>query len=435
MNLRARPALLRVSLVLAFVLACVVFLAFLLAQAGANVPLLSTDRTYRVSVRIADVDNLVSFSDVQVAGINCGKVTALTREGDKIRVDLELDGSAAPLHEGATAQVSEKSLAGQSYLRLVDGAGAEIPSGKTLPDSAVKPSVQLHDVLASLDQPTRDALGGTLRSLGQATTNSADDIGRTMTGLAQLGRDGHTALDALAAQSEDLKALMAQSTTLLNALDTGQGQIASLVTDARRLTDSTAGQRQAVESAMRQLPGVLDSTQTAADKFRTLSSSLAPVAADLKAAAPALNTALLQLPQSTQDLRGLLPSLNTVLDKSPATLQRVPAAGDDLQELAPTVRSVLQDVNPMLRYLEPYGKDIAAFFAGFNSVWSYKAEDGLTVLRLAAVNVTAQMVKTGLPLPTDAGPLTKSNPYPLPGLSGNPTIYTGAYPHVEQDSK
>ncbi|AIJ23307.1 MlaD family protein [Amycolatopsis methanolica] len=433
MNLRSSPARLRLTLVLAFVLACVVFLAFLLAQAGAKVPLMSGSRDYRVSVRVADVDNLVPFSDVRIAGIDCGKVAALTREGDQIRLDLELNSTAAPLHEGVTVQVSEKSLAGQSYLRLVDGAGAELPSGTTLPASAVKPSVQLHDVLASLDQPTRDALGATLRSLGQATQGSANDISRTMIGLAELGRDGHTALDAIAAQSEDLKALMTQSTTLLDALDTGQGEIASLVSDASRLTQATSAQRQAVEDALRQLPGVLDSTQLAADRFRTISGSLAPVAADLKQAAPDLNTALLTLPAATRDLRGLLPSLGVTLDRAPATLQRIPTAGGDLRALAPTVRSVLRDVNPMLRYLEPYGRDISAFFAGFNAVWAYKAEDGLTVLRLAAVNLTSQVLKTGLPLPTDVGPLRKSNPYPLPGMSATPTFNAGPYPRVEQD--
>ncbi|GAB3141345.1 hypothetical protein GCM10027258_23800 [Amycolatopsis stemonae] len=433
MNLKSRPAVLRLSLVLAFVLACVVFLGFLLAQSGANVPLLGKSAGYRVSVRVSDVDNLVSFSDVQLAGLNCGKVAGIEREGDKVRLDLDLDDAAAPLHQGVTVQVSEKSLAGQSYVKLVDGSGPELPGGTVLADSAAKPSVQLHDVLASLDQPTRDALGSTLRSLGQATNGSADDIGRGMTGLAKLGRDGHTALDALSAQSTDLRALMAQSTTLLNALDTGQGQIADLVTDANRLTTATAGQRQAVEAALRQLPGVVGSTQTAADKFTALSGSLAPVAADLKAAAPALNTALNQLPQSTKDLRALLPSLGTTLDRSPATLQRIPVAGQDLRALAPTLGETLRDVNPMLRYLQPFGKDITAFFAGFNSVWAYKAEDGLTVLRLAAVNITSQILKTGLPLPADVGPLIKSNPYPLPGMSGTPTLYTGPYPHVERD--
>ncbi len=65
----------------------------------------------------------------------------------------------APLHAGSTVSVRNKTMIEETYLEITDGYGAEYDSGSRLPDAAVRPSVQLNDVLTSLDarQPSRPA--------------------------------------------------------------------------------------------------------------------------------------------------------------------------------------------------------------------------------------------------------------------------------------
>ncbi|GAB2967886.1 hypothetical protein GCM10017788_60700 [Amycolatopsis acidiphila] len=426
----------RLVVVLAFVAGCAGFFLYMWSQSGGNVPGLSQQRQYGVTVYIDDVDNMVAYSDVQVAGVPVGKVARLDHQGGKARLDLQLDGSVSPLHEGATVQVSEKSLAGQPVLNLVDGTGAPYKDGAVLPPTAVKPSVQLRDVLASLDKPTRDALSATVRSLGQGTAGSAGDVSALMTGLGNLGRGGNTALDAIAAQTGDLKALAAELNTVFNALDTGQGQIADVVSDANRLTSATAGQAQSLGDTMTKLPGVLDSATTATGKLNQLAGALAPVAADLKTAAPDLSSALEELPATTADLRGLLPSLDATLNKAPATLQGVPAVGRDVSGLAGPADDVLRDLNPMLRYLQPYGKDIAQLFQNFGSSFHHYADDGGAYVIFRPVVGPYSLRPNPLPLDNgSSGLLRQSNPYPAPGGLQDPSLFQGQYPHVERDPK
>ncbi|SNR94708.1 phospholipid/cholesterol/gamma-HCH transport system substrate-binding protein [Haloechinothrix alba] len=402
-------------------------------QVGGPMPDIVHDDPYRVSFQSADVENLKEGSDVEIAGVVVGQVADVTLAGDSARVTLNLSAEAAPVHKGVTVRVGLKSIVSQSYVEVIDGDGAAIADGAALPASAVKPSVDINDLLSTLDPETRDALRGTVRSLGTATDGTSEDLSKLMTGLGKLGREGHTALDAIAAQSDDLKALTREATTLLEALDTGRGQIADVVQDARTLTDATAGQRSALEDTVRRMPELLASANTATGKLGELSGSLAPVAADLETAAPDLSTALSQLPAVTNDLRGLLPALDGTLDTAPATLKRVPTFGHDLRQLIPDAEMTLRDVNPMLAYLKPYGRDVGAMFASFGAALDLQLDNGIRPLRMAPI-FNSNAIR-GNPLSTKADPLTWTNPYPAPGQVGNPQPYRGEYPRVERAPK
>jgi phospholipid/cholesterol/gamma-HCH transport system substrate-binding protein len=422
----------RLITVLAFVAACLVFLGYLWAQAGGTLPGLSAQRSYNFSVETDNVVNAVPFTDVEIAGVPVGKVDSIVRDGARVRLNISLDQVAVPLHRGATVQISEKSLAGQPLVRLVDGTGPEIPSGTRLPDNAVLPAVTLRDVLASLDPKTLASLGGTVRAMGVATDGRTHDLSNLMAGLADLGRNGDTALDAIAAQSNDLQRLSTELTTVFDALDTGQGEIADLVSNANRLTSATAGQKRNLEDSVRKLPPLLRGASSTSEQFDRISGSLAPIATDLRAAAPDLNKALLQLPATSADLRGLLPDLQSVLDQAPTTLKRVPSFGETTRDLIPPATSVLLDLNPALRYIKPYGHDIAQLISNFGAAFHHYAADGKAYAYVRPIFQPLSVRPQPVRLPH--GLLTNEpNPYPGPGELTDLRPFSGAYPRVERD--
>ncbi|MBQ0923536.1 MlaD family protein [Saccharopolyspora endophytica] len=400
-----------------FFVLSMVYMGYLLDKAGVTNPL-ANSQSYTASFETSDVDNAIPVGDVKVAGVNVGKIDSVEHANGKAQVVVSLEQQAAPLHEGAKVRIGAKSLAGESYIEIEDGKGEELPSGSRIPPEAVERGVQLRDVVNSLDPKTRAALGGVIRTAGEGTTGSKEDVASAMTGLGQLGRQGYTAVDAISAQSKDLTTLAQQTTTVLDALDTGQGQIASLVENAQRLTSATSGQQEDLAATVRSLPGVLSSTQTATGKLHELSSSVAPVASDLKTAAPYLNSSLQQLPQTTSDLRGLLPGLNGTLHQAPDTLDRLPVTAQDVSALVPQARTAMTNLNPMLSYIKPYGPELGAFFANFGSIFQYTDEAGIHFFRLMPDLGNEGIVK-GVPAPLP-NVLTNSNPYPAPGQSVSP---------------
>lgn len=425
--------------VFGFLAACVVFTAYVYSQAGGNVPVFSEKQPYRFSLDMSNVGNVVDFSDVHVAGVPVGKVESIEEHGRNVRVTMRLGEEAAPLHGVPKVQPTEKALTGQWGIEITDGTGPEIPNGATLPAASFVPPVTLRDVLADLDKPTRASLSSTVRSLDKSTAGRSDDISGLMKGMANLGRNGHTALDAISAQTGDLKALVRELNTVFTALDTGQGQFADVVGYANQLSAATAGQRESLETAMREMPGVLSSARNASVELGGLSESLAPVAKNLKDSAPALSAALTKLPGAAKDLRGSLPALNGTLDRAPGTLDRVPQFGADVRGLIPAGTEVLRDLNPMLRYIEPYGQEVAHAVTNFGASFHYKDASGSSMLRLLPV-LTAESAK---PLPVDIARLPgvretgliQNNPYPKPGTLENQRPFSGKYPRVERDPK
>lgn len=421
----------RTITVAAFLLLGVSVIVTLLTATGLNMPFLEDLGEYNVTLQMNDVDNLVEAGRVRIAGVEVGEVQTIDVQPGGAKVVISLHPRYAPLHQGATVWVGNKSLVEETYLGVKDGTGAAIPNGGSLPAQAVLPSTQLRDVMYSLDGKTRADMGALLLSSGKATEGTKDDVAGIFSGLGNLGRQGYDALDAVAAQGAELRSLARESTTLLRSLDTGRGQIATMVDNADRLTQATASQRSSIEGTVRRLPGVLDSASTATVKLTELSHSLGPVAHNLEEAGPDLSDALHNLPGASDDLRGLLPALDDTLGNAPRTLRKVPDFGDDLRDLIPDARDVLRDANPMLRYLKPYGPEIGAWFAGFNSAAQYTDEAGKHYFKLMPIQNDAM-----LQVPVDPGsPGAYKNAIPPPGSGGTPGPFKGQYPRVEREPR
>jgi phospholipid/cholesterol/gamma-HCH transport system substrate-binding protein len=421
----------RTVVLLVFLGLCLGALGYLWTNSGGRIPLVS-DRGYRVVVAFDDVDNLVNGSDVRQAGVKIGTVAATSVAGDRALVTLQLDRASAPLHAGVTVGVHNKSLIEETYLDVRDGTGPALADGTALPPAAGRPSVQVDDVLASLDAPTRENLGRLLRSSAVATAGRRDDIGRALAGLGAVGREGTDGLTALAAQSDDLRRLVSGGDRLVDALDTQQGRIAALVTDSERIFRATAGGRDDLADVVRKLPPLLAAARDADAGLTTLAGDLRPVAADLRAAAPDLSDALNRLPDTTRELRGLLPDLDGTLRAAPDTLDRVPALADDLDRFTPALGDDLRDVNPALHFLAPYRKDLAAFFTNFSA--SVGPDDGHDRIFRILFLFSEQTLNS--PLNINIGPLDKRNSIPRPGTGATPNPHGDAeqaYPRVHRD--
>jgi phospholipid/cholesterol/gamma-HCH transport system substrate-binding protein len=379
-------------------------------------------------IHMQNVDNSVQGDRVEIAGIEVGIVRSAAHDGDNVQIEFTIRPQYAPLHQGAQVRLGARSLVGEAYLDITDGHGPPLPSGATIPNSAVHPSVQIRQVLASLDAPTRQAMGQLLRSTSTAFNSTEPDVSGLMAGLGNLGREGYTTLDAVAAQSQDLDQLGRETTSVLQALNTGDGQIAHLVTNANQLTQATAGQQRAIGDSLREIPPVLDRATTASADIDNLSHALAPVARGLREASPFLSDAFDQLPENTRELRAVLPSLRGTLRRAPDTLRRISPFDKDVRETIDPAYQILRDVNPTLRYIQPYGPEISNFLVNLGAGFGYTDNNGANVLRLMPILNDKSIGGTPVPY----GALTYTNPYPRPGAGEHPGPFKGPYPRVER---
>jgi len=422
-----RPAVFTVAMIVAL---SVVGFCFLWLKAGGANP--AERSPYLASFETSDVKNLQPAGDVRMAGVLIGKVVEQENAGDSARITVKLDHAVAPLHRGVTFRIGQKSLIGQSFVDVVDGHGPTIPSGTTFSDKSVVPAVDIDELVETFDPKTRTALADGLQSLGYVTDDTRGSIDQLMEGTGRIGRDGYTVVDAVAAQSDDLKRLVGDATVVLAALDGRRSEISELVKNANQVASATASQEADLRATITKLPPLLDSARTATEELGGLADDLGPVAEDLDEAAPDLDAALRDLPPVTHGLRSLLPHMKSAFSRAPATLDQLPTTSREIRRAIPVADELLANANPMVAYLRPYWEDLGNFLGTFGATFDTPVENGVQPVRLAPIFNEYSVRNIPLDLQS-INPLHWNNNYPAPGSQETPKKWTGTYTEVKKD--
>ncbi len=128
---------------------------------------------YRLKAAFATAVNIRPKSPVRIAGVDVGKVTGLTREGETGLVSMEIENKGLPIHADATLKIRPRIfLEGNWFVELQPGSPSEktLSSGSTIPITQTSDPVQLDQVLDALNTDTRTNLQNFLAGYGDALT-------------------------------------------------------------------------------------------------------------------------------------------------------------------------------------------------------------------------------------------------------------------------
>jgi virulence factor Mce-like protein len=282
-----------------------------------------------------DAQNIRAKSPVRIAGVDVGKVTKvehLTDENgdgvDAAVVTMSIEDSGRPVREDATMQLRPRLfLEGNLFVDVNPGTpGAdELASGSVIPMEQTSYSVQLDQVLTSLQQPVRENLQVFLKEFGDALDKygGAEGFRETFrTSPAAFGATAQVNEALLGRQPGDLVGFVRNLDTVVKALDTNEPALQDLVTNFRIVTGSFAAESQALEQAIIELPQVLAVGRPALAKLNTSFPALRAFAREalpgVKAANPALTDAIPFIGQLRQlvsqgELRGLVDELRPTI--------------------------------------------------------------------------------------------------------------------------
>ena len=128
-----------------------------------------TSPGYEVQATFRNAVNIAIKSPVRISGVNVGKVTEMEQKGDNTVVTFTVDDEGRPIREDASAQIRPRLfLEGNWFIDLDPGT----PDSKEMPDNGMIPvgntatSVQVGDVLRTLQTPERANIQRLLESLG-----------------------------------------------------------------------------------------------------------------------------------------------------------------------------------------------------------------------------------------------------------------------------
>jgi phospholipid/cholesterol/gamma-HCH transport system substrate-binding protein len=256
-----------------------------LLVAGAVVAVAAPGRMsgspHEFTITFPTASGLVSGSDVLEAGSKVGTISDIKPlQGDRASLTVSIDDDHWPLHQGLQADIRPKSLLGEKYVDLHDGAAKNPVYDVNAPLNAGGDSVpvELDQFINSLDTDTRSALRVLLNDLGAGIAGRGVDLNQAIqTGrddLAHLAVTGQTlnnrdpdldrilvGLDGLFAkltqddQLNQMSQLIDNGKATLDAVEAEQAAFSRSFSDAER---ALAEANMSFDSVISNLRGTLD---------------------------------------------------------------------------------------------------------------------------------------------------------------------------------
>jgi virulence factor Mce-like protein len=216
-----------------FAVLCVVGMEFLAVNIGQPNPLVSD---YQVHAVFVDADGVPTAADVRVAGVQVGKVTAVSHDpknpGFSV-VTLQIsNANAVPVYSNGMAVVRPKTLLGEKYVDLTvgdRGAGQQIPPGGYLPQARTSKDVSNDEIFNAFDAKTRQQQQVVLQELDKATQGRAGDISALLPQLTQIVQDLSPLAKVYEKDNPQVDSIFVNFNILMKTLADERGQLAGLL--------------------------------------------------------------------------------------------------------------------------------------------------------------------------------------------------------------
>jgi phospholipid/cholesterol/gamma-HCH transport system substrate-binding protein len=355
----------RVAVLAAFTLSCFGLLTFLWLAFGGTTPL--KPQGYRVTVAFDEATQLAKEADVRISGVPVGKVKTMRANPATGLTDavLELDADYAPLPRDTRAILRAKTLLGETYVALTPGsrAAAKVAEGGRLGTGQVAKTVELDEVLRTLDPATRKAFRSWTQTLAVGLDGRGRDLNDALGQLAPFTEDTAALLAALRSQSTALSRVVADTGTVAAALTERRGQLRRLVESGDRAFTAIGSRDRSLAAAVRELPRFQREARTAVTRLTATARSADPLVAQLRPAARELSPTLVDLSAAAPDLEALLADLDPLVSASQRGLPAVRAVLGDLKPFLGALDAPVDELAPMVSHLDRFKPEIGAFFA------------------------------------------------------------------------
>jgi phospholipid/cholesterol/gamma-HCH transport system substrate-binding protein len=239
---------------------------------------------------------------------------------------------------------------------------------------------------------------------------------------------GHV-LQSLAEDRDQVAQAIDRVGRVSDAVDERRATVRTVAQQALTSLRAVAGRDEELRATLDKLPGTLTQVQRTTGKLTAASDVATPVVANLAAAVGDVRPAVEHLRPAAQNGREVVRSLSAAAPGLQGTMKQLASLSPALSRALPDVKRTLCQVNPILRYVEPYTKDVIAAIIGLGS--SSNAYDAIGhAIRLSPIINENSLA--GLPENVSraantlirAGFLQKTtgltwDPYPKPGKIGS----------------
>ncbi|GAB3077932.1 MCE family protein [Nocardioides zeae] len=359
----------------------------------------STSTPYTLTFVMPSANQAFEGGRVLLDGETVGSVEEVgVRDGQAV-VTVAVDPDHAPLPSGTSARITWESVLGARVLELLPGAAgnAAMPSGHLVTENVE--AVELDDLLALLDEPTRRSLQGLVVQLDNALSGSEADLNETIRAAGPTIEALGEVLRAVGEDGPAIRALVTELSGVAQTVASRDDELSASVTHLRTALGELAGQQQALSATLERLPGTLATAE------QTLDGAVAPIGAarellqDLRPLTDPLPEIAATLRPVLANARPVLEDLTPTLADADELLTATPALVNGLNDALPTASSALDQLNPMVAFLRPYTPELAGWLSNWVGIFGSQNTTGNYARALITASTTSVVGNPGIPLP------------------------------------
>ena len=319
----------------------------------------------------AGAPQLYAGNDVQVDGLDVGRVQSVYYSGGRAIVVMGLGDEFWPYHEGTTATLRFGTTVGNATRRvdLVPGpkSAPAIGENGVIPEQRTAPAVEFDQVFNVLNARTRaglqQMLAGTGATFGPRAAQLGAGVQATAPALASLsGLAGD-----LAADEYGLRSLVAHGDEVTSTLAARSSTISSLVSGMGTTFATFSSHATQIAASLDRVPYTLDNARTTLARLDTSINGLRGLMTDLRPGAAQLAPLAGSLRPTLADLHATVPAAVSALELGTSAGPEVASLLRAGQTFASAATPALEKVTPIVACLRPYTPELAGLLGTWTS--------------------------------------------------------------------
>jgi phospholipid/cholesterol/gamma-HCH transport system substrate-binding protein len=324
---------------------------------------------YTVSAYVSNARGIAKNSNVFEAGLPVGLVTGVKRNGPDAILTLRIDHGVKPLPVDSKLQLGLRSLAGESDVLLTPGRSTQlVRDGGSLGLSQDQSYTEVDQILTELSGPTQRSARQFFQGLGTGVDGEGKPLNQTLGGFAALVNDSPPLTSTLAAQHEQVADLVQNFGNVMGAIGQRTQALQQFASGARVTFSAISARDNAFRGLLREAPATVASNATIGSAFIKYSPQIVPVLDNLSTTVLALKPAIELLTPGAQNGIQVVNALGAASPALKNLLVNLEKLKPSASAALPGVHSIMCQLNPMLRFLKPYGPDLSAFLENFGGL-------------------------------------------------------------------
>lgn len=369
------PTLGRLLTMTLFAMSCFGLLLFLWLSFGGPVPLKPKGWYFRAT--FPEATQLAEQADVRIAGVKVGTVRTKQRDttGERTIAEIELQPEYAPLASDARAVLRQKAILGETYVELSLGTktAPKLAEGQLLAPNRIAGTVELDEILDTLDPYTQAAFRTWQRSAGAAIDNRGQDVNDALGTLPEFVAAGGDLLEVLDTQRRALRGLVRNTGAVFGAVTEREDQLRALIRNSDTVFGAIERQRDSFADVWRTFPTFLDESKATFIRLEAFAADTRPLVRELKPAFDDLGPTLRNVGTLAPDLKRLFVRLDPLIEQSRKSF---PATRQILEGLRPLLGALgpwLGEVNPTLDWIGHQQQTLVDVFANLGVATAAKS--------------------------------------------------------------